>query len=112
MTMAVLGMLSYALEVPDLGDGVRFYTDAGLIASVEGDVARLRCAGQDRASITLLGGYPRKRLHHVALRADDLEGLARRVPAFGGRVVPPPAPFAKDGLWILDPHGMLLHLAD
>jgi len=39
-TLAVLGMLSFTLEVPDLAEGLRFYTDAGLVARVEGDVAR------------------------------------------------------------------------
>ena len=47
--MAVLGALSLTLEVPDLAPGVAFYTDAGLVADVEGDIARLRCEGQDRA---------------------------------------------------------------
>ena len=40
--MAVLGALSITLEVPDVATGVAFYTDAGLVADVEGDVARLR----------------------------------------------------------------------
>jgi catechol 2,3-dioxygenase len=76
--MAVLGMLSFTLEVPDLAEGVRFYTDAGLTATVEDDVARFRCGGQDRDSIVLLGGFPAKRLHHVTLRADNLDGIAAR----------------------------------
>lgn len=110
--MAVLGILSYALEVPDVTAGVRFYSDAGLIAAVESDVARLRCPDQDRDSIVLIGGKPTKRLHHVALRADDLDGIAEATPRHGGAVVDAPTGFAADGLWITDPHGMLLHLRD
>ena len=72
--MAVLSALSLTLEVPDLDAGVTFYTDAGLVADVEGNIARLRCPGQDRDSIVLLGGHERKRLHHISLRADDLDG--------------------------------------
>ena len=110
--MAVLGPLSYTLEVPDLETGVRFYTDAGLKAEVEGDVARLRCEGQDRDSVVLLGGRPQKRLHHVSLRADDLDGMAHRVEAHGGRTVTAPEGFEDNGLWVEDPHGMLIRLTE
>ena len=110
--MAVLGALSFTLEVPDVAPGVRFYTDAGLVADVAGDVARLRCEGQDRDSIVLLGGFPRKRLHHISLRADDLDGIAAAAPAHGGRVVAAPDGFEDNGLWVEDPHGMLIHLSE
>lgn len=90
--MAVLGALSVTLEVPDLDPGVKFYTDAGLIADVQDNTARLRCDGQDRDSILLLGGASRKRLHHISLRADDLDAIARKAPELGGRVVAAPAP--------------------
>lgn len=110
--MAVLGALSFTLEVPDVAPGVAFYTDAGLLADVEGDVARLRCEGQDRDSILLLGGYPKKRLHHISLRADGLDGIAAAVPAHGGRTVAAPAGFEDNGLWVEDPHGMLIHLSE
>ena len=110
--MAVLGALSLTLEVPDITPGVAFYTDAGLIADVEGDVARLRCEGQERDSIILLGGRPKKRLHHISLRADDLDGTAQRVGGHGGAVVAAPAEFTDNGLWITDPNGMLIHLSE
>ena len=110
--MAVSGALSFTLEVPDVEPGVQFYTDAGLVAAREGDVARLRCTGQDRDSIVLMGGYPRKRLHHISLRADDLDGIAAAVPAHGGRVVGAPEGFEDNGLWVEDPHGMLIHLSE
>jgi catechol 2,3-dioxygenase len=110
--MPVLGLLSYTLEVPDLDVGVRFYEDAGLVAAVDGDVARLRCKGQDRDSVILLGGAPAKRLHHVALRAERLDEIAERVPTHGGRLVPAPEGFVENGLWVEDPNGMLLHLQE
>ena len=111
--MPVLSALSVTLEVPDLVDGLRFYGDAGLQGASDGRVARLRCPGQDRDSIVLLGQAERKRLHHVALRADGLDEIAARVPEAGGRVVAAPEGFAPDnGLWVEDPHGMLLHLSD
>ena len=104
-------MSGFALEVPDVATGVRFYEDAGLEVSATGTLTHLRCPGQDRNAVTLVQG-PRKRLHHVALRACNLDELARRVPLSGGRVVAAPAPFDSEGLWIVDPHGMLLHLVE
>ena len=110
--MAVLGPLSITLEVPDLDVGVKFYSDAGMVADVGDDVARLRCAGQDRDSIILLGGHARKRLHHIALRADGLDTIAAAVPDAGGKVMKAPEGFDDNGLWIEDPHGMLVHLLE
>lgn len=110
--MPVLGPLSFTLEVPSLDDGVKFYTDAGLVAAIDGDTARLRCPGQDRDSIVLLGGFPRKRLHHISLRADGLDDIATRVGDHGGETVAAPAGFEDNGLWIRDPHGMLVHLSE
>lgn len=110
--MPVVGILSFTLEVPKLEDGVRFYTDAGLEAEVEGGHAHLHCPGQDRASIVLLDQHPVKRLHHVGLRATGLDEIALLVPSHGGTVVAAPDGFASEGLWVADPHGMLLHLRD
>lgn len=110
--MAVLGALSLTLEVPDIAPGVQFYQDAGLIADVDGDVAHLRCPGQDRDSIVLLGGFERKRLHHISLRADRLDDMERLVQPAGGRVIPAPKGFESNGLWVEDPNGMVIHLAE
>ena len=110
--MAVLGPLGVTLEVPDVDPGVKFYTDAGLVATVDGNVARLRCEGQDRDSIVLIGGASRKRLHHISLRADRLDEIAARVPEEGGAVIDAPQGFEDAGLWVRDPHGMTIHLSD
>ena len=110
--MPVLGAHSFTLEVPDLVEGIRFYTDAGLEAASDGTTARLRCVGRDRDCIVLIGGAERKRLHHIALRADGLDEIAANVPAAGGRVVATPAGFDSDGLWVADPNGMLIHLIE
>jgi catechol 2,3-dioxygenase-like lactoylglutathione lyase family enzyme len=110
--MAVLGVLSATLEVPDIEAGVRFYTDAGLVAAVEGNVARLRCEGHARESLILLGGHSKKRLHHISLRADDLDRIATVVAEQGGRVIAAPEGFRDEGLWVVDPHGMTIHLDD
>lgn len=110
--MPVLGAISVTLEVPDIRPGVRFYTEAGLSAEVSGDTARLRCDGQQRPAIILLGGNPYKRLRHITLRASDLEGIAANTAKEGGRVIPAPPGCDQDGLWVADPHGMIVHLVD
>ena len=110
--MAVLGAHAVTLEVPDLDEGIRFYTDAGLEAASDGKVALLRCPGQDRDCVVLIGGAAKKRLHHIALRADGFNEIAVNVPVAGGDVVPAPSGFDDDGLWVTDPNGMLIHLVE
>ena len=110
--MPVLGAYSLTLEVPHIEDGVRFYEDAGLEASISGQTATLSCKGQDHEAIVLLGGFSRKRLHHVTLRASDLDALSRSVVQAGGAIVAAPEGFGEVGLWVTDPHGLLIHLVD
>ena len=110
--MPVLSALSVTLEVPDLEPGLEFYTDAGMVAVSDGAAARLGCPGQERDSLVLIAGAPRKRLHHIALRADGLDEIAARVPEAGGKAVPAPEGFQDNGLWVEDPHGMLIHLSE
>ncbi|WP_169799547.1 VOC family protein [Novosphingobium lentum] len=97
--------------MPDVAQAVRFYEDAGLQVSAGGTLTHMRCPGQDRDAVTLVQGR-HKRLHHVALRAAGLADIARRVPTYGGKVVAAPEHFSHTGLWIEDPHGMLLHLVE
>lgn len=110
--MPVLGLLSFTLEVPSIDEGIAFYTDAGLEAVCADKTAGLRCSGQDRDSIVLIGDAPKKRLHHVALRAIGLDEIAAAVPGAGGRVVEAPDGFGAEGLWVTDPNGVLYHLVE
>lgn len=110
--MPVLSAISVTLEVPDLEQGIRFYTDAGLEVTGGGNVALLRCPGRQEDAIVLVGGSDRKRLHHISLRADGLAEIASRGPAAGGAVAEAPDGFRGEGLWLRDPHGMLIHLRE
>jgi len=110
--MAVLGAHAVTLQVPDLEQGIQFYRDAGLEAASDGQIARFRCHGQDRDCIVLIGGAARKRLHHIALRADKLDEMAADVHDAGGEVVSAPDGFEENGLWVRDPNGMLIHLVE
>jgi catechol 2,3-dioxygenase len=110
--MAVLGPWSFTLEVPSLEEGVEFYGQAGLEATVDDRKASLRCPRESRESIVLIGGAPRKKLHHVTLRGNDLERVAALAPSFRGRVIAPPLGFPQEGLWVEDPHGMRIHIIE
>ena len=109
--MPVLGIVSYTLAVSSITDGVQFYENAGLEAKLEANAARFFCSCQDRPSIELIGGAERKRLRHVTLRAEDLQGIAAAVPQAGGKIMPPLA-LDEGGLWVSDPHGILYHLVE
>jgi catechol 2,3-dioxygenase-like lactoylglutathione lyase family enzyme len=112
--MAVVGPYGVVIEVPDVEPGIKFYTDAGLNAHRDGKVVRFRCDGQDRDYITLLGGAPKKRIHHLILQADPrkFDEVRKAVPAQGGAITEAPAGFSNEGLWVRDPHGLRIHLRD
>lgn len=112
--MTVLGPHGVVLEVPDVAPGIKFYTDAGLRAQVEGNVAQFSCVGRRNPCITLIGGAPRKRIHHLILRADprSFADVRREVPRNGGRLIDAPPGFSTDSLWIEDPHGLRIELLD
>lgn len=112
--MAVLGAYSVTLEVPDLEPGIDFYTAAGFVVEREGARARVICSSQPHESILLIEGAARKRLHHISLRADpaQFDAVRAEVGRHGGAIVQAPDGFDESGLWITDPHGMLVRLID
>jgi catechol 2,3-dioxygenase-like lactoylglutathione lyase family enzyme len=110
--MAITGPYGVVLEVPDIEPGVKFYTDAGLEVEMQSNSAHCSCVGQDEASIILVGGAARKRLHHLVLRTtpSGLSELTQSVPPNGGKIVSAPDGFADEGLWLRDPHQTLIHV--
>jgi catechol 2,3-dioxygenase len=105
-------VLSFTLEVPELETGVKFYTHAGLTGASDGQTAHFRCEGQNRDCLALISGAPAKRLHHVRLRAEALDDIAAKVPDHKGSIVDAPVGFDSGGLWVRDPHGILIHLVE
>ena len=112
--MTVLSSYSVTLEVPDLRDGNRFYSDAGFAVREQGNRLLCQCPGQNRESIVLVGGAKRKRLHHISLKADPdgFDDARKKATEAGGEVIPAPPGFDAPGLWLRDPHGMIVHLVD
>jgi catechol 2,3-dioxygenase-like lactoylglutathione lyase family enzyme len=56
----------------------------------------------------------RKRFSHITLRADrrDFATISQRVEAHGGKAAQHREGFDADGLWIVDPNGMLIQIVD
>jgi catechol 2,3-dioxygenase len=114
MDMSVLGVIGVAMEVPDLEPAKRFYEDAGLRLEERDGRLRCRCEGQQRDAITLVGGAERKRFHHLILAVDpdSMPRMMKAIANNGGEMVGTPPGWSDDGLWLRDPHGMLIHLVD
>ena len=114
--VSVQGVVSYALDVPNLQAGVRFYSDAGLEANVGGSIARFRCPDEVHDAVILRGGAERKRLRFITLRANDLATTAHDAERAGGRIIERPAGLYDENraaeLWIEDPHGMVIQLVE
>ncbi len=111
--MAVHSLLGFALAVPDLEAGRKFYETFGLGAAAKADRIAFRCDGREHDEVTLVEG-PRKRLHHLRL-ATDKAGLADiRARAQRAGVKEVDAPLREDGagVWLRDDDGHLVNLRE
>jgi catechol 2,3-dioxygenase-like lactoylglutathione lyase family enzyme len=112
--MAVRALLHYALEVPDLRVGEKFYRNFGLADKPTQDEAiHLRPAQLTRESVLLYPG-PKKRLHHLAFGAPpaDYAQVREAIQRAGVREVDPPTGSLDGGIWIRDPDGNLINVSD
>lgn len=104
--MAVHSLLGYALAVPDIEAGRRFYETFGLTSSTKPTMAAFRCDGRGHDEVILVEG-PRKRLHHLRL-ATDGQGLAEiraRAQRAGIKEIDPPLRDDGEGVWLTDDDG-------
>ena len=101
----------FALHVPDLTEGRRFFESFGLRVTAEGIGLALRASGSEHCWARLVSGGGR-RLAWLALscHAEDLGLLSERVRASANQAAPHPAA-PQDGLWFHDPDGNLIRLA-
>jgi len=104
--MTVQALLSYALTVPDLEAGRRFYTTFGLLAAERDNAIALRCAGREQDQVHLVEGKL-KRLNHLCFGADKggLEDVRTRMAAKGVSESTAPHNAFGGGLWLRDPDG-------
>ena len=107
--MSVQALLSYALTVPDLEAGRRFYTTFGLLAAEPDNAIALRCAGreQDR-SISSRASEAAQPSRFGSDRG--LEDVRARMAAAGVYREYRPAHAFGDGLWLRDPDGNAVNL--
>ena len=101
----------FALQVPDLAEGRRFFEAFGLRVADEAGGLALRATGGEHCWARLLEG-PGRRLAWLALscHAEHWGALQQAVRANAPLARPHPAA-AQDGLWFNDPDGNLIRLA-
>ena len=104
--MAVQSLLSYALTVPDLKAGHRFYATFGLLPDEREDALCFRCAGRDQDQVFLVEGK-KKRLNHLRFGSDapGLQVIRRRMQEAGLAEIDAPHNVFGGGLWVKDPDG-------
>jgi catechol 2,3-dioxygenase-like lactoylglutathione lyase family enzyme len=101
----------FALSVPDLEAGRRFYETFGLEAAARGNRLALRCAGRNQDQILLTEGAKR-RTHYLSF-GTTASGLGRaktKLEASGTRLLDPPGEDAPSGIWFHDPDATLVNL--
>jgi catechol 2,3-dioxygenase-like lactoylglutathione lyase family enzyme len=104
--MAVQSLLSYALTVPDLAAGHKFYSTFGLLPSEHDGVLAFRCDGRAQDQVFLVEGK-KKRLNHLRFGSDD-SGIAKiraRLKERGLPEIDAPHNAFGGGLWTQDPDG-------
>ena len=109
--MTIRNLQHFALTVPDVAAGVKFYADFGLDAREERGRTALRCQGREQDQVILIEGT-QKRMHHVAFgtRAMELEELKRRLAQNGTDLLDAPKEAPGEGIWFRDPDGLLVNV--
>lgn len=101
----------FAIEVPDLDVGKRFFDCFGLRVEEKTDGLHLYGSGSDHRWGRLIKG-PRKRLAYLALNcyAKDLEPLRDQAKAAGAKSADPHSAGSVEGFWFNDNDGNLLQV--
>ena len=104
--MAVQSLLAYALTVPDLEAGRRFYSTFGLLAQERDHGLAFRCDGRAQDQVLLVEGK-RKRLNHLRFGSDaaGLAAIRARMKEKGVPEIEAPHNAFGGGLWFRDPDG-------
>jgi len=111
--MAVQSLLSYALTVPDLASGHKFYSTFGLIPGERDGALVFRCEGRDQDQVFLVEGR-KKRLNHLRFGSDakGLAAIRARMKERGIGEGDAPHNAFGGGLWVTDPDGNKLNVRE
>ncbi|TMG78669.1 MAG: hypothetical protein E6H75_03095, partial [Betaproteobacteria bacterium] len=109
--MTIRSLHHIALAVPDPAKGRDFYKDFGLEPREDGARVVMRCHGRDQDQVMLVEGK-KKHQHHVCFtaRAQDLEGLKKRLEQSATKLVDAPRETPGEGIWFRDPDGLLVNV--
>jgi catechol 2,3-dioxygenase-like lactoylglutathione lyase family enzyme len=109
--MAVQSLHSYALTVPNLEEGRRFYTTFGLNPGERDNALAFRCEGRDQDQVFLVEGR-KKRLNHLRFGTDEggLADVRARMKDLGLAEIDAPHKAFGDGLWLRDPNGNAINV--
>jgi catechol 2,3-dioxygenase-like lactoylglutathione lyase family enzyme len=109
--MAVQSLLSYALTVPDLEAGRRFYTTFGLLPDEREHALAFRCEGREQDQVFLVEGR-RKRLNHLRFGTDErgLADVRAKMKDRGLAEIDAPHNAFGGGLWLRDPNGNAINI--
>jgi catechol-2,3-dioxygenase len=104
--MSVQSLLSYALTVPDLKAGHKFYSTFGLLPAERDGALVFRCEGRDQDQVFLVEGK-KKRLNHIRFGSDEqgLAAIRARMKERGVAEIDAPHNAFGGGLWVQDPDG-------
>jgi glyoxylase I family protein len=114
--MKLRGVQHVALNVTDVEEAVRFYTDVlGCTVIAErpdfGLAGAWLQAGEQQVHLALTADAPADSFQHFALEVDDLEGAMDDIRAAGWKVDPVPLmPGAGHQAFLRDPSGNLIEL--
>ena len=111
--MSVQSLLSFALTVPEIEAGRRFYTTFGLAPVERGNALAFRCDGRDQDQVLLVEGR-KKRLNHLRFGSDEagLGAIRSRAAAGGLREIDAPHNDFGGGMWLRDPDGNALNVRE
>lgn len=110
--MPIRNLQYYAVTVPDLEVGKKFYTDFGLELSAHNeDMLTFRCFGRDQDQLFLIKGETKK-FHHICFGCapEDIDTIRQRLVEEGAELVDAPEHFSNEGLWFRDFEGGLTRI--
>jgi hypothetical protein len=113
LAMAVQSLLSYALTVPDIEVGRKFYGTFGLLPQDRENALAFRCEGRDQDQVLLVEGT-RRRLNHLRFGSDapGLAAIRARMVAQALSEIDAPHNDFGGGLWLADPDGHPVNVRD